>query len=92
MQIKKYFQIGEVFQRIQATNTKNDILSLLKWNWGKIYNPIYIPHKYDAKRKVLTILVDTPEIYLGHLKTEIKEKCNNFLGYEAVAMIKFVQK
>lgn len=90
--MKKYFSIGEIFQSKKLTNKKNDILSLLKWNWGKIFDPNFIPTKYIARSGILFIYSDQPSIYVASLAIDIKDKCNKFLGHDAVRQVRFTQK
>lgn len=89
--IKKYCAIGEVLQQIKCLKPKSDTFALLKWNWGCVFDPTFAPIKYNAKTRVLTISCPGPVFYFEHMSFEVIKKCNDFLGFEGVSGVKFIQ-
>ena len=84
--------LGQILQRILRLD--NSILSVLQANWSEIMPEDHMqlaPTKYMESSKILIVSTGRPLIYMQHFKELIRQKCNHFLGYEAIDSVKLVQ-
>jgi hypothetical protein len=84
--------LGQILQKILGTN--DSALSVLKWNWEQLMQndcSRISPIKYTESTKILMISTKEPLIYMQHFRELVKRRCNQFLGYNAIEIVKLVQ-